>query len=85
MFSPEVVQVIPHEDYTVEILFQDGKIVLYDAKPLTKKGVFTVLADKNFFLTRCTVMNHTLAWDLSGNYEPSECLDLDPDVLYSIQ
>lgn len=85
MFSPEVVQVIPHEDYTVEILFQDGKIVLYDAKPLTKKGVFTVLADKNFFLTRCTVMNHTLAWDLSGNYEPSECLDLDPDVLYSFQ
>ena len=85
MFSPEVVQVIPHENYTVDILFQDGKVVFYDAKPLLKKGVFKKLEDKEFFINRCTVMNHTLAWDLSGNYDPTDCLDIDPDVLYSIK
>ena len=38
MFTPEVVQVIPHENYLVEILFQDGKIVYYDASQLLEKG-----------------------------------------------
>ena len=82
MFSPEVVQVVPHEDYTVEILFQDGKQVTYNAKPLINKGMFQALKDKDFFLSRCTVMNHTLAWDLSGEYDPANCLDIDPYVLY---
>jgi len=30
----------------------------------------------------CTVLNNTLAWDLSGNYDPYNCIDLDPEVLY---
>ncbi len=30
-------------------------------------------------------MNHTLAWDISGEYNPTNCIDIDPDVLYSIQ
>lgn len=82
MFFPEVVQAIPYEDYTVEVLFQNGKVIKYDAKPLLKKGVFSILQDKNYFLSRCTVMNHTLAWDVSGNYDASSCLDLDPESLY---
>ena len=82
MFHPEVVQVIPNEDYTVEILFQDGKMVQYDAKPLIHQGVFRALQNKDFFMTHCTVLNHTLAWDLSGNYDPCDCIDLDPYVLY---
>jgi len=85
MFMPEVIQAIPHDDYTVEVLFQDGKIVIYDALPLTKKGLFTALSDKDFFLSRCTIMNHTLAWDLSGNYNPEDCLDIDPDMLYELE
>ena len=82
MFAPEVVQVIPHENYTVEILFQDGKIVVYDVKPLLQKGIFKKLEDKDFFINRCTIMNHTLAWDLSGEYDPTNCLDIDPETLY---
>lgn len=84
MFLPEVVQVIPHEDYTVEILFQDGKAVVYDAKHLIDKGRFSVLKDQNIFLSCCTVINHTLAWDIAGNRDPYECLDIDPEVLYSL-
>ena len=85
MFSPEVIQVTPHENYMIDIMFHDGKIVKYDAKPLIDKGVFSVLKDKDFFMSRCTVMNRTLAWDLSGEYDPADCLDLDPVTLYSEQ
>ncbi len=84
MVTPEVVQVVPRKDYVVEVLFQDGKIVYYDTKHLLKKGVFTVLNDFDFYMNRCTVMNHTLAWDLSGEYNPANCIDIDPDMLYSL-
>ena len=39
-YFPEVVQVIPHEDYTVDVYFQDGKIVLYDMKPNLEKKCY---------------------------------------------
>lgn len=85
MFAPEVVQVIPHDNYIVEVLFQDGKIVHFDVKHLLNKGVFTLLNDVEFYRGRCTVMNHTLAWDVSGEYNPMNCIDIDPDMLYSIE
>lgn len=79
-----VVQVIPHEDYTVYVYFEDGKIVCYDATPLLNKKVFSPLKDKNFFLNTCTILNDTLAWDVSGNRDVSKCLDIDPDMLYEL-
>ncbi|HHV65403.1 MAG TPA: DUF2442 domain-containing protein [Peptococcaceae bacterium] len=81
-YFPEVVQVIPTEDYLVYIYFDDGRIKLFDAKELIKNGVFKVLQDKELFTTRCTVLNHTLAWDINGNYSEEDCLDLDPIQLY---
>ena len=46
----DIVQVIPNEDYTVYVYFEDGKIVCYDAKTLLKKKVFEPLKDINLFL-----------------------------------
>ncbi len=83
MNIPEVVQAVPNTDYTVDILFHDGKQVKYDARPLLEKGLFKALCDMDFFMNRCTVMNHTLAWDLSGEYDPTNCLDIDPETLYN--
>ena len=77
-----VLQVYPTENYKIYLYFSDGKIKLYDASPLIDKGVFTKLKDKNFYFNRCTILNKTLAWDVSGNYNPLECIDLDPNVLY---
>ena len=34
------------------------------------------------FLRTCKVLNNTLAWDIHENYDESECLDLDPLLLY---
>ncbi len=81
---PKVVQVIPNNNFTVYVYFEDGKIVLYDASSLIKKGIFTVLQDKNIFINTCTVLNDTLAWDLEGNRDNSACLDIDPDTLYDL-
>jgi len=77
-----VLQVYPTPDYKVYIYFSDGKIKLYDVSPLLEKGVFHILKDKDFYINRCTVLNNTLAWDVTGDYDPSQCLDLDPIVLY---
>lgn len=80
-----VVQVIPYTDYMVYVYFDDGKIVCYDACPLLEKKAFSPLKDINFFLNRCTILNDTLAWDVSGTRDASACLDIDPDMLYELK
>lgn len=75
-------QVIPIEDYKVYIYFDDDSIKLFNASSLFEKGEFKRLKDKKFFIERCTVLNSTLARDVSGNYDEKNCLDLDPLVLY---
>lgn len=72
----EVVQVIPQNDYSVFVYFSDGIIKKYDAKPLLNKGVFKQIANISVFTDRCTVMNNTLAWDISGDFDPYSCLDI---------
>ncbi len=80
-----VVQVIPYEDYKVYVYFEDGKIVCFDAKPLLEKKVFEPLKDKEKFMKSCTILNDTLAWDISGDKDPGKCLDIDPDMLYELE
>ena len=83
--TPSIVQVVPHSDYTVSVYFVDGKIVVYDVKPKLDKGVFKALNDKDFFMNQCKIMNDTLAWDLSGENDPTNCIDIDPDTLYALE
>lgn len=85
LLFPEIVQVVPNENYTVTVFFEDGKIVLYDVTPLLNNEVFEPLKDKNTFMNTCTILNDTLAWDLAGNRDASKCVDIDPDTLYSLQ
>ena len=78
----QVIQVIPRNDFHVYIYFSDGKVKLYNVKPLLNKGVFKKISSPDVFIKCCTVMNNTLAWDLSGNFDPYNCIDLDPEKLY---
>ncbi|MEN6349506.1 MAG: DUF2442 domain-containing protein [Syntrophomonas sp.] len=78
-----VIQVMPTSDFTVYIYFSDGKIKLFNASELIKRGVFQRLQNIDLFKSSCTVLNDTLAWDLSGNFDPYDCLDLDPEELYN--
>ena len=84
VYYPEVVQVVPHLDYTVSIYFSDGKIVSYDVKPLLDRGVFRQLRDLNTFMECCTIMNDTLAWDVGRNGDSGACIDIDPETLYAL-
>lgn len=81
---PKVVQVVPMQDYSVYVYFEDGKIVHYDMSHMIEKGVFRCLKDVRVFMGKCTVMNDTLAWDINGNWDNSTCLDIDPDTLYAL-
>lgn len=83
-YFPVVVQVVPKDDYKVHVYFDDGKIVEYDmSSELT--GVFEPLKDIDVFMRSCTVLNDTLAFDLKGNYDSSECLDIDVFTLYELE
>lgn len=80
----EIVQVVPNEDYTVTVYFDDGKIVRYNVAPLLDKKVFEPLKDKDVFIRTCTILNDTLAWDIAGNRDEEGCIDIDPYTLYAL-
>lgn len=82
---PKIVQVLPTEEYTVYVYFEDGKIVCYDVKPLLEKEMFAVLRDIECFIKKCTIMNDTLAWDISGDRDCTKCIDIAPDTLYMLE
>ena len=79
----QVVQALPREDYSVYAYFADGIVKKYDVSHLVGKGVFAPLTDVSWFMDRCTVMNGTVAWDVSGHFDPRECIDIDPEVIYA--
>lgn len=81
---PKIVQVIPIENYSVYVYFDDGKIVCYDMSHMLEKEAFWVLKDINIFMDTCTIMNETLAWDIKKNRDNTACLDIDPDTLYAL-
>lgn len=84
LIFPKIVQVVPTEEYTVYVYFEDGKIICYDVKPLLEKEVFAALREIAFFKSSCTIMNGTFAWDVSGMRDNSECIDIDQDMLYEL-
>ena len=85
-YLPVVIKAVAGPDYTVYAYFSDGKIKRYDMKPLIEEGgVFTVLKDKAFFSERLTVLNDTVAWDVSGDFDPTKCIDIDPFTVYAGQ
>ncbi len=36
-------------------------------------------------MERCTILNDTLAWDLSGTRDETNCIDIDPETLYALE
>lgn len=82
-YCASVLQAVPGDDYTVYVYFSDGTIRLADIKPLISRGgVFAQLQDESFFRERLTVMNHAVAWDVTGTRDASKCIDIDPCSMY---
>lgn len=84
VFMPAVVQAVPGDDFTVFAYCNDGAVRLVDVKPLIAKGgVFSPLADQKFFRDRLTILNDTVAWDMTGDRDLTACVDLDAEQIFS--
>lgn len=76
---PVVLQAVAGEGYTVYAYMLDGTVRRVDISALVEQGgVFERLRDREFFETALTVLNDTVAWDLSGSHDPTDCIDIDP-------
>lgn len=83
-YFPIVVQVIPLSNFHVQVFFDDGKIVEYDSTNDLQGEIFKPLQDIQVFKDTCTILNDTLAWDLTGDRDASNCIDIDPFTLYEL-
>lgn len=81
-YFPIVVQVVPFDDFHVHVYFDDGRITDYDMSDKLDGTVFIPLKDISVFKSACTVLNNTLAWDIEGNRDTGNCIDIDPFTLY---
>ena len=82
-FFPQVLQAVPTDDFGVYAYMNDGSVRFFDVKPLIRPGtVFEPLKDIEYFKSKLTIINDTVAWDAGGNRDPYKCVDLDPFVLF---
>jgi len=71
---PSVKKVVPHEDYTLAVDFDNGESGTLDMKPFLDFGIFQRIKDREAF-RRVRVAFDTVEWD-SG-------VDLDPEFVYA--
>ena len=71
--NPRVRDVVPKDDYKLEITFTNGEIGIYDCAHLINFGVFSEFKDVRYF-RRARVEHGTIVW-------PNE-QDICPDTLY---
>ena len=82
-FYPEIYQAVAGNNYTVYAYLNDGSVRELDVKPLIKKGgVFKKIEDETVFKNTLTVLNGTVAWDIVGNRNEYECIDIDPMTIF---
>lgn len=82
-YYPSVIQVIPQQNHHVIAYFNDGRIVDYQVpESILKLPAFQELLDNATFSEACCVLNGTIAWDLTGKHDPSDCIDIDPCEVY---
>ena len=82
-FFPQVLQVVPNEEFGLYVYFNDGSVRFYDMKPLLNPGtVFEKFRDISIFRSKLTILNGTVAWDINGNRDSRDCIDIDPLVIF---
>ena len=83
MNRPKLFQVVPTDDYIVYLYYDNGEIRKYNCDwILVQNGIFEQIKDINVFKELCTVMNGTLAWDISRCRDLYNCIDICPDTVY---
>ena len=83
MFRPKLFQVFPTDDYKVYLYYDNGEIKVYDCGWMRNEtGIFRKIHDITVFKEICTIMNGTLAFDVSFARDPYSCIDICPDTVY---
>ena len=83
----KITGVIPNNDFTLTISFDNGEKRIYNAAPLLKPGtVFETLADLNNFRRVYIDDEHCISWDINPNIDSNlvwnNKVDLCPDSCY---
>ncbi|MDZ4202034.1 MAG: DUF2442 domain-containing protein [Gallionella sp.] len=68
-----VIRVVPRDDFSLELLFDNGDHRLFDARPYLNRGVFVRLQDIALFKQAYVALD-TVCW-------PGD-LDIAPETLY---
>jgi len=71
---PAVKEVLPHDDYTLAVVFDNGEKGILDMRPLLDFGVFQTLKHYKAF-KRVDVAFDTIEWECG--------VDLDPEFVYA--
>jgi uncharacterized protein DUF2442 len=71
---PAVVKVVPNEDFTLAVAFDNGEEGTLDMKPHLGFGVFQRISDYAEF-KRARISFDTIEWDCG--------VDLDPEFVYA--
>ena len=71
---PSVAKVVPNEDFTLAIGFDNGEEGILDMKPYLGFGVFQTIGEYEHF-KRVRVAFDTIEWDRG--------VDLDPEFVYA--
>jgi hypothetical protein len=71
--NPRVKEVIPNNDYTINIIFNNGEEKNFDVKPYLNKGIFKELKELNLFKSVKPFM---------GSIQWKHGQDFCPDTLY---
>ena len=71
---PSVKEVIPHDDFTLSLVFENGEHGILDMKPMLDFGLFQRIKDLTNF-KRVRIAFDTIEWDCG--------VDLDPEYVYA--
>jgi len=73
IMNPRVRDVIANDDYTINIIFDNGEEKVFDVTPYLDKGIFKELRDKSMFKSVKPMM---------GSVQWKHGQDFCPDTLY---
>ncbi len=79
----KVVSVIPQDDYSLLLAFENGEQRVFDVRPYLDKGIFVELKDINYF-RQVRVAFNTVQWPHEQDFAP-ETLYLESKVLVNSQ
>ena len=82
-----ITEVVPKENFTLTLTFDNGETRLYDARPLLQEGtVFAPFREWNNFRRVYLDENHCVCWDIDPNIDSRKVwnnkVDLCPDSCY---